>query len=306
MPADLSSPSQASLLGLPAEVRVRIYHHLFSSARTEDDTLRYYIYGSSAQASHPRDPHLFALRRVCKVIRREVRDTRPPIRDVTFVFYRMTFDDLRHWIGNTELAFVQKLRKWEMESSRCRVALDLARFEQDVAAGMHGFPLSGWSGVCTEVDDIMLDYGYVRRFVRSDDGIWSADNEVEVILDFTNNFHGLVEPHDTTADVQPDHLLTSFEALYYEGEAISPGHIGGASQVGEVEDVATTNVTYPRASLLGRLSTFVCESTSIYLADDRRTVLTCTCMEPSIRIIEVLPMRILSAFSGLPPNFEGS
>ncbi|KAI7294218.1 hypothetical protein KC343_g124 [Hortaea werneckii] len=251
MTADLSLPPQASLLGLPSELRVRIYHYLFSSVCAKDDTLRYYIYGSSAHVSHPRDPRLFALRRVCKILRHEVQDIRPPIRDVTFVFYRTTYDDLRRWINNTELSFIQKLRKWEVESSRSKVVLDLARFEQDVAAGMHGFPLSGWSGVYTEVDDIMLDYGYVRRFVRSDDGIWSPDNEVEVILDFTNNYHGLVEPWDTTANVQPDHLLVSFEALYYEEEGISPDHIGNASRVGEVEDVGTTDVTYPRASLLG-------------------------------------------------------
>lgn len=110
----MSEAPLASFLGLPPELRVRIYE-LALDEWTPKHSFRLDLRGSADGQQEKRVGGPFALPSVCRTVYREVVDMLPPIGSIVFFFDGFTCEDMRKWLDVMGEERVSQMRSWYVE-----------------------------------------------------------------------------------------------------------------------------------------------------------------------------------------------
>lgn len=113
MALDNQQLPQASLLGIPPELRCRIYHFALE-AESYQGNYRLCLTGNAKGLSKKFQHALFTLPFVCKFINAEVSPVLPAISDIVFVFQDFTSEDMENWLDTMGEDRLSQLQMWEI------------------------------------------------------------------------------------------------------------------------------------------------------------------------------------------------
>lgn len=106
----MTIPPSASLLGLPAELRIEIMEYLCS-----DNTFMVDVQGGSPGSSITRTPRgALALLHTCRLLRNEALPLRPSIHDIAIRFTGLRWASAHRWADCIGMLNLSKIRKLEI------------------------------------------------------------------------------------------------------------------------------------------------------------------------------------------------